>query len=208
MAPCPTCQRTDFTGHRGCRHKSPSTDVLKPERTQGRLAMPFPPASPCQKPTSRGRSTLQGRTCYAGNWVRQSRTHGSVGDSLVAAGLTRLGSWAVHDIGALDAGEAEEAVGRMLREFRVPREGVRTDRGSSRRSPTAGRSTCTTACGPSRRGWRPAEGGSGTSARRWSGSGKSGSGPPSAGRRRSDGIRDARFLVAELMRQAPAEGAN
>ena len=30
----------------------------------------------------------------------------------------------------------------------------------------------------------------------------------SFGRRRSDGIRDARFLVAELMRQAPAEGAN
>jgi len=46
-------------------------------------------------------------------------------DTLRAAGLTRLDSDAVHDIGALAAGEAEEAVERMLEEFRVSREGDR-----------------------------------------------------------------------------------
>ena len=129
-------------------------------------------------------------------------------DTLRAAGLTRLESEAVHEIDALGGGEAASAVERMLEEFRVPTGDARVNWPSlianvsdgwpqhlhnGMRALAKGLLECGGALADvdaarvrqREREFRAA----------------------SYSRRRSDEIRRARFLVAELMRQLPEKGS-
>ena len=133
---------------------------------------------------------------------------GDANDMLVAAGLTRLESEATHDIGALDAKEAKEAVDTMLREFRVDQKGERVhwpgiiaavSEGWPQHLHNGMRALAEQLVA---RGGRLADVDAVMVRER-----EERFRTASYRRRRSEEIRDARFLVAELMRQVPAEGA-